>query len=74
MERVFFDYSKLRGRIAEKCGSQKEYARRLGITGATLSKKLNGITYFSQPEIERSKAILGIEPGQVSAYFFAEKI
>ena len=74
MERVLFDYSKLRGRIAEKCGSQKEYAKRLGITEAALSHKLTGSSYFSQPEIERSKAILGIEPGQVSVYFFAEKI
>ena len=36
MEKVIFDYSKLLGRIKEKCGSQKEFARVLGISEGTM--------------------------------------
>lgn len=74
MGKVTFDYSKLRGRIVEKCGSQKEYAKALGISESSMTSKLRGKTYFSQKEIEMSKHILDIEPGKVSSYFFTERV
>lgn len=74
MGKVTFDYAKLRGRIKEKCVYQKEYAKLLGISEASLTSKLRGKTYFSQKEIEMSRHILDIEPGEVSKYFFTEKV
>ena len=74
MEKIFFDYSKLIGRIHEKFGSQKAFAKALGVTAATLSNKLTGIYYFSQHEIERCIVLLEIEPGDVTEYFFTVRV
>lgn len=74
MEKIAFDYSKLLGRIKEKCGSQREFAHQLGISETAMVSKLKGDTYFTQGEIERSKAILCLEPGTVSKYFFTQKV
>lgn len=71
MPRTKFDYSKLKGRITEKCGTQKAFAELLGITEGTLTSKLQGHTYFTQVEILRSLKILDIEHGKVTLYFFA---
>lgn len=70
MQKIIFDYSKLKGRITEKCGTKKAFAKLLGIAEGTLIGKLKGLSYFSQSEILRSIRILDIEPGDVSAYFF----
>ena len=70
MAKVKFAYSKLRGKITEKCGTQKAFSEALGITEGTLTSKLQGHTYFSQDEIYRSIEILGIDPGKVTLYFF----
>ena len=76
MDKVVFDYSKLRGRIAEKfgIGRQKEFAREIGISPTSLSLKLNNKGYFDQGEIQRSVDVLGIEAGTVATYFFARKL
>ena len=70
MEKIRFDYSKLKGRIKEKCSSQKVFAELLGITEGTLTSKLQGYTYFTQDEIRNSIDILGIDPSEVALYFF----
>jgi hypothetical protein len=70
MTKVKFSYSKLRGKIKEKFGSQKAFAEALGITEGTLTSKLQGYTYFTQNEIFRSIKILGIDPDKVTLYFF----
>ena len=70
MEKIKFNYSKLKGRIIEKCGTQKAFAEQLGINEGTLTSKLQGYTYFSQDEIMKGVGILGIEPESVTAYFF----
>lgn len=74
MEKVCFDYSRLKGRIVEKCGSQKTFADRLNISEATMTSKLSSNTYFSQGEIARAMEILGIEPKSVTDYFFTVKV
>jgi hypothetical protein len=71
MEKIKFNYSKLRGRITEKCGTQQAFAKLLGIAECTLTSKLNGYTYFTQEEIYRIMEILDINPEEVSLYFFA---
>ena len=70
MQKIQFDYSKLKGRITEKCGTQKAFAELLGITEGTLTSKLLGYTYFTQDEIFRSLDILDIEHNKVTLYFF----
>ena len=73
-EHISFDYSKLSGRIKEKFGSQKAFAKALCVSETTLSNKITGIYYFTQPEIERSRKLLDLEPGTVSDYFFTRKV
>ena len=73
-EHIFFDYSKLSGRIKEKYGSQKAFAKALGVTDATLSNKMTGLYYFTQPEIERAKRLLELEPGTVTDYFYTPRV
>jgi len=70
MEKIRFDYSKLRGRIVEKCGSQKAFADKIGISENTLTNKLMGYTYFNQKDIAAAKAVLDIAPEDISTYFF----
>ena len=71
MEKLKFDYSKLKGRIKEKCDSQKAFADLLGVTEGTLTSKLQGYTYFTQEEIFKSCDILEINSDKVFNYFFA---
>ena len=65
-----FNYSKLRGKITEVCGTQKEFARLLGITDGTLTSKLMGYNFFTQTEIYKSVRILHIEQENPTVYFF----
>ena len=74
MGKMTLDYSKLKGRITEKCGTQKAFAEHLGISEGTLTSKLRGYTYFTQIEIFRSIRILDLEPGSVTQYFFSEAV
>ncbi len=70
MEKIKFDYSKLKGRITEKCGTQKVFAEKLGVAESTLTSKLLGYTYFTQEEISKSLMILDIFPTKTAEYFF----
>lgn len=46
MNRIEFDYSKLRGRIREKFGSYKNLAPHISFTTVSLSNKLNNKSYY----------------------------
>lgn len=70
MGKTRFVYSKLKGRIIEMCGTQKVFAEKMGMSECTLTSKLRGYTYFSQPEIFRAVKILEIDPATVTQYFF----
>lgn len=70
MEAVIYTYNKLRGRIVEKFGSQANFARKLGITTTTLSKKMQCKTGFSQEDIETWASMLDIQRNEFSDYFF----
>ena len=73
-EKVVFDYSKLRGRIIEKCGSYKTFANAVGLSPTAVSLKLCNKAYFSQTDINRAVDVLDIEPGSVGAYFFTPRL
>ena len=71
---MFFDYSKLMGRIKEFGYTQEKFALAIGITPATLSLKLSNKGFFTQKEIRIACQVLEIAETDVGAYFFVKKV
>lgn len=71
---LVFDYSKLRGRIVEKYGSNYEFAAALGLKSSLLSARLNQTTPFKMAEIKRAQELLDIDPAEIGQYFFTLKV
>ena len=69
-----YDYSKLRGRIKEKFGTQSEFSKRLGLSEVSVSNKLNNIVDWGQEEMESAIDILEIPSSEIHAYFFAHEV
>lgn len=69
-----YDYSKLRGRIVEKLGTQAKFAEEMDCSERTCSLKLNGKVPWTQPEIIKACKILDIAEGEIGAYFFTLKV
>ncbi|MDE7131320.1 MAG: DUF739 family protein [Lachnospiraceae bacterium] len=65
-----YSYNKLKGRIVELYGTQVNFAKKLGISKNSISKKLTGKTEFSQSDIEKWAVLLDIERGEYEEYFF----
>ena len=65
-----FDYSKLKGRIRELYGTYDNVVPELSMSEATLSRRLNGKSYFDSEEILELSEVLGIEMGEIDQYFF----
>lgn len=71
-----FDYSKLIGRIVEKYGSRRNFARAYGISENALSQKLTGKMAITTGDIVKmsSSDYLDIAKEKIPAYFFKEKV
>lgn len=69
-----FDYSKLNGRIVEKCGSQGNFARQMELSERSISLKLNNKTSWKQLEIQKALEVLGLKTNQIKDYFFVPKV
>ncbi len=69
-----YDYSKLRGRIKEKCGTQDAFSEKLGIGRVSLSQRLNNQLEFSQDEMLKACSILEISMEDIPRYFFTLKV
>lgn len=70
-----FDYSKLRGRIREKFGTQALFAAAMRETGlnfsdCVLSLKLNNQSEWDQAEMIAACELLDILPEELHLYFF----
>jgi transcriptional regulator with XRE-family HTH domain len=65
-----YEYRKLIGRIVEKYGTRKEFAKVLGISENSMSLKLNGKTGFSKEDMIRWGELLDIDVNDFGAYFF----
>ena len=65
-----FDFRKLKGRIVEICGSQKEFAKAVGLTPTTVSYKLNGKKSFTYGDIVKWCEVLQIGIDEIGRYFF----
>lgn len=65
------DFSRLKGRMREKGVTQEELAKAIGISAASLNKKLNNKTDFCLRETFAIGKILSIE--DATEYFFTPK-
>lgn len=69
-----YDYSKLRGRIKEKLGTEGEFSRRIGRTQNYVSKVFRNGTYFGQEDIATGAEVLDIPVGEIGIYFFTPEV
>lgn len=84
MDNVIFDYSKLKDKIQTTSYINNDgdtelynltsFAKAIGISYYSLYKKLRNIVPFTQQEIINCVRVLGIEPSEISIYFFTEKV
>lgn len=65
-----FHYARLKGRIKEVCNTNEEFAKRMGLSLATISMKLNNKSQWTQPEIFKAVDVLDINSSDIPAYFF----
>lgn len=64
-------YAKLRGRIKEKFGTERAFAKALDTSLITVSKKLTGRSQFSSEDIRKWCSLLDIALKDIGTYFFA---
>ena len=69
-----FKYNKLRGRIVEICGTQTEFAKKIGLTDQSLTAKLAGRIKFSQEDILKWCEVLNIDLDEIGVYFFTTEL
>lgn len=65
-----YDYSKLKGRIIEKYGTQENFAKAIGKTQTTTSFKINGKRLWNQEEIIKAIELLDLSKDDIVEYFF----
>lgn len=58
---MVYNYNRLKGLIREHCGTQANFAEKLGISTSTLVTRLNSSTKFTQDEIKTAVKILKID-------------
>lgn len=73
-ERKMYDYSKLNGRIKEKCGTQEAFAKKIKRSHAYVSNALNNKVFFGQGDIDNSCVVLEIPVSEIGVYFFTQKV
>ena len=66
-----YEYRKLRGRIVEVFRTHRAFAKELGLSENSLSKKLNGRSQFDQNDMERWAELLKIPFEEIGLYFFS---
>ena len=65
-----FDYSKLRGKIIEKYGSQSNFAKKMKLSERTISLKMSGKVEWKQSEICNAVTLLELKDGRYMSIFF----
>ncbi len=73
---IEYDFSKVRGRIKEKLGSEAKFAEKLDISSTSLSSKFNNRSDFTATEISRAtdKDVLDLDIEEIGLYFFTRKL
>ena len=74
MRQYEYDYGKLRGRIREILGTEREFARLIGRTATHISLILNGEKQFTQSDILKAVTVLDIDPRDIGVYFFTLRV
>lgn len=69
-----FDYSKLKGLITEKYGSQRDFAKALKRDDTYVSRYLTGNARFTQAIIALWVEALDIAIADIGLYFFTPKV
>lgn len=69
-----FDYSKLLGKIKEKCKTQDEFARKMHLGRVSVSQRLNNKLDFDAREIQLACEILDIPKEEIPVYFFTQEV
>lgn len=69
-----FDYSKLRGKIVEKYGSQTAFVKAFGVSENVFSQKMNNKVRFTSDDIIKISGMLDISSNEIGVYFFDEKV
>ncbi len=67
------DYSKLRGRIREKFGTEGAFSEAMGCSRTTLSAKLNNKNDWNYPEVIKACNLLDVPVESAHEYFFCYK-
>lgn len=70
-KRKVFNYSKLKGKMIEKYGSQINFLNNLSMSEATFIKSTKCERYFDQGEILEIADLLEIEHSDIDDYFFS---
>ena len=68
-----FNYEMLKQLINEVFGSIGVFGKELGLSKQRINSRLNGITEFSQSEIDKAVEVLNINPIEIPSYFFEVK-
>ena len=69
-----YDYSRLKGKIIEKYGSNAKFAEDMDWSERTLSLKLNNKVAWKQPEIVTAIGLLSLDENDITGYFFKLKV
>ena len=67
-----FDYSTFLGLIIAKFGSRKRYAEAAGMSQASLSDKLRGLTPWNSNDIATAQKLCGFPSEDIVKYFFTK--
>lgn len=68
--RKYHELKALKGKIRESDSNYRELARRIGMSPATLSDKINGYSVFDTEEVNLIVSELRIEPTEIIKFFF----
>lgn len=73
---ILYDFSKLRGRIREKLGSEKVFADKIGRTQQYVSMVFNGRAYFTAKDITNALSVpeLELELNDIGQFFYAQNL
>lgn len=69
-----YDYSKLRGLIREKIGTEGEFAKKINRTPNYVSKVFRNATYLSQEDISKAATLLEVPATEIGVYFFSPQV
>lgn len=71
---MVYDYSKLKGKIKEVCGTNAVFAAKIHRSERTVSLKLNNLIPWTQKEMCMSAAVLGFSLSEIQSYFFTLEV